>query len=125
MSKTATTGKRVLRDDGWYDDNGLIPVTPDLWDPPMTDDEINVAASADPDALPSTPEQLRRMRAVSPARFIRQKLSLSVEEFATAYAIPVATLRAWERHELEPTVVELAYLHAIGRMPDALRKTAA
>ena len=40
MSKIATSGKRVLVGDSWHDDNGPIPVTPDEWDPPMTEEEI-------------------------------------------------------------------------------------
>ena len=69
----------------------------------------------------ASPERLARMRRVSPAKFIRQKLAMSQEAFAVAYAIPLDTLRAWERHEAEPGPVELAYLRAIERAPDATR----
>jgi putative transcriptional regulator len=91
----------------------------------MSDDEITAAAMSDPDSPPSTPKQLARMRRVSPARLISHKLALTLEAFSAAYDIPVATLRAWERHELEPSAVELAYLNAISRAPDVVRKPAA
>ena len=87
----------------------------------MTDEEVEVAALSDPDCPPSTPEQLARMRRVSPARFIRQKLRMTPEGFADAFDIPVTTLRAWERHEVQPSAVELAYLRAIAAAPEAVR----
>jgi DNA-binding transcriptional regulator YiaG len=40
------------------------------------------------------------------------------ETFAAAYGIPMDTLKAWERHEVEPTVVEIAYLQLIERAPE-------
>ncbi len=125
MSKIATTGRRYLNGDVWHDDNGPIPGTPDAWEPPMTDDEVTEAARSDPNNRPLTDEQLSKMRRVSLARFVRQKLGMSLEAFAAAYDIPIATLRAWEGHETEPTPVEVAYLNAIGRAPHAVRKPAA
>ena len=91
----------------------------------MTDDEINAAALTDPDNPPTTPEQLARWRRISPAKFIRQKLGLSLEGFAKAYGIPTETLRAWERHETEPSPAELAFLRAITRAPEAVRQALA
>jgi DNA-binding transcriptional regulator YiaG len=122
MSKIVTSGKRVLKGDEWHDDNGLIPDGD--WEPPMTDEEIVTAALSDPDCPPTPPERLAKMRRVSPARFIRQRLGMTVEAFADAYDIPADTLRAWERHLAEPTLVELAYLRAIQRTPEAVRKPA-
>jgi putative transcriptional regulator len=122
MSKIVTSGKRVLKGDEWHDDNGLIPDGD--WDPPMTDEEVETAALSDPDCPPTSPERLAKMRRISPARFIRQRLGLTIEAFADAYDIPADTLRAWERHQTEPTPVELAYLRAIQRSPEAVRKPA-
>ena len=87
----------------------------------MTDEEVIAAALDDPDNPPTSPERLARMRRISPAKFIRQKLAMSQEGFAAAYAIPLDTLKAWERHEAEPSPVELAYLRAIERVPDATK----
>ena len=87
----------------------------------LTDEQIAEGVARDPDAVPTTPESLAAMRRVSPARLIRQKLSMSQKKFAEAYDIPLATLLAWERHEAEPTAVELAYLRAIERNPEIVR----
>jgi putative transcriptional regulator len=98
-------------------------MTPENWArlDAMTDEEVNSRALADPDAQPMSPERLARSRCISPAKFIRQKLAMSQEGFAAAYAIPLETLKAWERHEAEPSPVELAYLRAILRAPEAVR----
>ena len=125
MSKTITTGKRYRKDDIWHDANGPIPDNPLDWDPPMTDEEITAAALADPDCPPLTDAQLARMRRVSPAKFVRQKLGMSREQFADAYGIPLDTLTAWERHEAAPTPAELAFIQAIAGAPDAVRKALA
>ena len=91
----------------------------------MTDEEVTAAAFADPDCPPSTPEQLVRMRRITPARHARMKLRMTLEGFADAYGIPVETLRAWERHQAEPTPAELAFLRAITVAPEAVRKALA
>ena len=39
-------------------------------------------------------------------------------ELCQAHGIPLETLRAWERHQVEPTEVELAYLRLIEREPE-------
>ena len=121
MSKIATVGKRRLEGGVWHDDNGPIPDHPGDWEPPMTNDEIVAAALDDPDNPPTPPERLARMRRVSPAKFIRQKLGMSQDAFSAAYGIPLDTLQAWERHAVEPGPVELAYLRAIARAPEATR----
>ena len=88
----------------------------------MTDEEITAAAMQDPDNPPLTPEQLAQMRPPSLAKRVRHKLHLGRESFAAAYGIPLDTLIAWERHQTEPTRVELAYLRLIEREP-VLAKT--
>jgi putative transcriptional regulator len=87
----------------------------------MTEDEVAMAALDDADCPPTPPERLARIRRVSPAKFIRQKLAMSQAGFAAAYGIPLGTLKAWERHEAEPGPVELAYLRAIERAPEATK----
>lgn len=121
MSKIATAGERRLVAGIWHDANGPIPGHPGLWDPPMTEEEILAAAIDDPDNPPISTERLAAMRRVSPARFIRQQLAMSQTEFSAAYGIPIETLRAWERHQAEPNPVELAYLRAIQRSPEATK----
>jgi putative transcriptional regulator len=84
----------------------------------MTDDEITAAALADPDNPPLTDEQLAQFRRPSLAMKVRRKLRMSRETFAATYGIPLKTLEAWERHQAEPTEVELAYLRLIEREPE-------
>jgi len=95
-------------------------MTPEDWRrlDAMTDEEITARALADPDNPPLTPEQLARVRPPSLAKKIRHKLHMGRESFAQAYGIPLETLRAWERHEAEPTAAETAYLHLIEREPE-------
>lgn len=117
MNNNGTTDKAL---EGGKDQYGM---TPDDWArlDAMTDDEVTACALADPDAQPLTAEQSVKMRRIAPARFIRMKLRMTLDGFAAAYGIPVDTLRAWERHEAEPTPAELSYLRAIQRTPDAVR----
>ncbi len=120
MSKIVATGKRFLKDDRWHDANGPIPETPADWDPPMTDEEVMVAALSDPDAQPLTEEQLKRMRRIAFVKHVRWKLGLSQTDFAARFHIPVDTLRDWERHRSEPDAAAMAYLHVITEDPDAV-----
>ncbi|MDZ4841848.1 MAG: transcriptional regulator [Hyphomicrobium aestuarii] len=89
----------------------------------MTDEQVTAAALEDPDAQPLTLEQVAALQRPSVARVVRQNLRMSRDSFAAAYAIPLETLVAWERHEIVPTPTELAYLQLIAREPE-LAKTA-
>jgi putative transcriptional regulator len=125
MNKIVTVGKRFLKDDRWHDDNGPIPDTPLDWDPPMSDEEITLAALSDPDAQPLTEEQLAQMRRVAFATHVRWKLGLSQAEFAARFRIPIGTLRDWEQHRTKPDAVAAAYLRVIAENPDAVREALA
>ncbi len=125
MSKIATTGRRYLKDDRWHDANGPLPGTPADWDPPMTDEEVTMAALSDPDAQPLTEEQLKSMRRVAFAKYVRWKLELSQSEFAERFQIPIGTLRDWEQHRTEPDAAALAYLKVILADPQAVVKALA
>ena len=120
MSKIATTGKRRLVNDTWHDDNGPLPGLPREWEPPMTDDERHVAALSDPDARPSTPEQLARFKPMALAKRTRLRLAMTQQDFADRFHIPVGTLRDWEQHRSEPDTTALAYLRVIERDHDAV-----
>ena len=91
----------------------------------LTDEQIAEGVARDPDAVPSTPESLAAMRRVALCRFIRHQLSMSPKKFAETFDIPLETLNAWERHVAEPSAVELAYLRAIERNPEGVRKVPA
>jgi putative transcriptional regulator len=75
----------------------------------LTDEEITAAVLNDPDNPPRTDEQLARFRRPALAKRIRHKLRMGRETFSAAYGIPLETLKARERHEVEPTAVEIAY----------------
>jgi DNA-binding transcriptional regulator YiaG len=125
MSKIVTIGPRRIVDDVWHDDNGPLPGSPGGWDPPMTDDEVMLAALSDRDAQPLTDGQLAGMRRVSPARIARRKAQLSAAEFAERYHLPVEQLRAWERHDAVPDPAIEAYLWVIAADPAGVAATVA
>jgi putative transcriptional regulator len=88
----------------------------------MTDAEIVAAAEADPDARPMTPEQRRTAKRVPRTKTLRRALSLTQEEFAERYHIPLGTLRDWEQGRCEPDQPARAYLTVIARDPEGVRR---
>jgi DNA-binding transcriptional regulator YiaG len=88
----------------------------------LTDEEVRAAALADPDAQPLTEERLARMKRVPQARTLRRALSLTQEEFAARYHIPIGTLRDWEQGRSEPDQPARAYLNVIAHDPDGVRR---
>jgi len=85
---------------------------------PMTSEDVEKAALADPDAQPVTAADFRRMKRTPRAKIIRRALDLTQEEFATRYRIPLGTLRDWEQGRAEPDQPTRAYLTLIARDPD-------
>lgn len=89
---------------------------------PMTEAEIEAAAAADPDAKPMTAEELRTARRVPRIKTLRRALSLTQQEFAARYHIPLGTLRDWEQGRAEPDQPARAYLRVIARDPEGVRR---
>ena len=87
---------------------------------PMTDEEVEAAASTDPDNPPRTADELRAAARTPRAKIIRRALGLTQEEFAARYQIPLGTLRDWEQGRSEPDQPARAYLKVIARDPDAI-----
>lgn len=62
---------------------------------------------------------------VPDVRAIREALGLSQQAFASAYHIPLATLKGWEQGRRQPDATASAYLSVIAHLPtqarDALR----
>lgn len=62
---------------------------------------------------------------VTDVRAIRAQLGLSQTAFASAYGIPLATLKGWEQGRRHPDATASAYLSVIAHLPsearDALR----
>lgn len=55
-------------------------------------------------------------------RAIRRRLHMSQHEFASAYRIPLATLKNWEQRRRAPDAPAAAYLEAIAREPLVIRE---
>jgi putative transcriptional regulator len=96
-----------------------FPVTPMR---EMTEAEIVGAAEADPDARPMTAEQRRSVRRVPRTKTLRRALSVTQEQFAATYHIPLGTLRDWEQGRCEPDQPARAYLTVIARDPEGVRR---
>ncbi len=102
-------------------DGGERPF-PDTPMRPMTEEEIEAAAWADPDARPFTPNELAKAKRVPRIKTLRRALRLTQEEFAARYRIPLGTLRDWEQGRSEPDQPARAYLTVIARDPEGVRR---
>jgi putative transcriptional regulator len=88
----------------------------------MTDEEVLAAARSDPDAQPLGPEDLAKMRRVTPVKALRQRLGMTQVEFAEAFRLPISTLRDWEQRRSTPDAPARALLRAIDREPETMRR---
>jgi putative transcriptional regulator len=88
----------------------------------MTDEELTRAALSDPDAQPSSREQLEKMRRVSRVKVLRRRLGMTQVEFARSFHLPITTLRDWEQHRATPDAPARALLLAIERDPATMRR---
>jgi putative transcriptional regulator len=88
----------------------------------MSNERVEKAALADPDAQPLTDADFNRMKRVPRAKIIRRALDLTQEEFAERYHIPLGTLRDWEQGRAEPDQPTRAYLTLIARDPDHVNR---
>jgi putative transcriptional regulator len=88
----------------------------------MTDDEAMAAALDDPDAPPLSAGQLANLRRVSRAKALRQRLGMTQAQFASAFHLPITTLRDWEQRRSTPDAPARALLLAIERDPETMRK---
>jgi putative transcriptional regulator len=124
VSETTITAKR--RGDGT-----LVRVLPDGSEQrfpqapmrDMTDEEIEAAALADPDAQPLTQEQLANSRPVSKVKRLRRALRMTQEEFAERFQLSLATLRDWEQGRSQPDQAASTYLEVIARNPQLIMET--
>jgi putative transcriptional regulator len=88
----------------------------------MTQEQIDAAATSDPDSRPLTPADFARMKRTPQVKIIRRALGLSQDDFAARYHIPIGTLRDWEQGRAVPDQAARAYLTVIARDPEAVRK---
>lgn len=59
---------------------------------------------------------------VPDVRAIREALHMSQQEFATAYRIPLPTVKNWEQGRRQPDAPASAYLRVIARCPREIRE---
>lgn len=124
MSETTITAR--MRDDGT-----LVRVMPDGSDQPlpvppsrpMTDEEIEAAALAHPDAQPLTAQQLATARRVPRVKTLRRALGMTQEEFADRFHLSLATVRDWEQGRTQPDQAASTYLEVIARNPNMVMQT--
>lgn len=83
----------------------------------MSDAQVRKAALADPDAQPLTKQRLANMRRVSRVKALRERMGLTQQEFASAFHLPLTTLRDWEQRRSTPDAPARALLLAIERDP--------
>lgn len=88
----------------------------------MTEAEALAAAKSDPDNRPLTAKALAGMKPVARVKTLRRALSLTQQEFAQRYHIPLGTLRDWEQGRSQPDQPARAYLAVIARDPEHVRK---
>ncbi len=119
MNKTITTA-RILRDRTLEEKTDLGWVKREI---PRSEFKGDVDHPAyDPDNMPRTPEQMAKAKRVPRCRTLRRQLSLTQQEFADLYQIPVGTLRDWEQYRTEPDATAKAYLKVIAADPELVAK---
>lgn len=95
----------------------------------MSDAEVTARALGDPDAQPPSLGTYRsapiaRLSARVPrTKTLRRALSLTQEEFAARYHIPLGTLRDWEQGRCAPDQPARAYLTVIAHDPEGVART--
>lgn len=112
-------------------DGILVNIMPDGDDRPlpiplsrsMTDEEIEAAARADPDAQPFTVAQLAAARPVPRVKTLRRALRMTQEEFAMRFHLSLATVRDWEQGRTQPDQAASTYLEVIARNPKMIMQT--
>ena len=86
----------------------------------MTDEEIEAAALADPDAQPLTDAELSRAFQPAALRELLGRLGLSQTEFAKRFQIDLRILQDWEQARRVPDDIARTYLRVIERDPEAV-----
>jgi putative transcriptional regulator len=86
----------------------------------MTDEEIEAAALADPDAQPMTDQQLARVYRPGAIVAVRERLGTSQAEFARRFWINLRSLQDWEQGRRVPEDIARAYLRVIERNPEVV-----
>jgi putative transcriptional regulator len=88
----------------------------------MTDEEVEAAAVADPDAQPLAEEQLARFERVPNVKAIREKLRLTQRQFAEMFGLSLSVVRDWEQGRFIPDQAARTLLKVIACNPEAVRQ---
>ena len=88
----------------------------------LSDEEVAARAAADPDAQPLTDDDLERMQSARNVRLARQATGLSQVVFARTYRFKVGRLRDLEQGRTRADSATEAYLTAIRRDPEAVKR---
>ena len=88
----------------------------------MTEREVHEAALSDPDAQPTTEEDLKQFKRVVDVRGIREGLNLTQSQFAEMYRLSVRTLQEWEQRRRIPDATATAFLTAIANDPEGVKR---
>jgi putative transcriptional regulator len=89
----------------------------------MTDEDAEYNALMDPDEEPFlTDEDREKIKTLVDPKVIRKRLKLTQVEFAERFAIPLGTLRDWERRARFPDSAARAYLRVISEDPELVCK---
>lgn len=87
----------------------------------MTEEDFEYNALMDPEEEPFlTDEDREKIKKLPDPKVIRKKLKLTQVEFSKRYAIPLGTLRDWERRVRFPDSAARAYLRVISQDPDRI-----
>lgn len=85
----------------------------------LTDEDAEYNALMDPDNEPFlTDEDRKKIKTLVDPKVIRKRLKLTQVEFAERFAIPLGTLRDWERRARFPDSAARAYLRVISEDPE-------
>jgi putative transcriptional regulator len=90
--------------------------------------ETTIAIPADPndpEDFDVTVAALERAHMGRRFRILRHRLSMTQEQFATAYGIPLASLRQYEMARYMPPPATRAYLKVIEAEPEMTRRAVA
>ena len=87
---------------------------------PLSPPEPDFVPAYDPENPPLTDEIAANRRKVPRVRTLRRQISLTQEEFAARYHIPIGTLRDWEQGRSEPDAPARAYLKVIAADPEGV-----
>lgn len=87
----------------------------------LSDSDVDQAAQSDPDAPATKPEELSHFQRAVDVKAIRDRMSLTQEQFATTFHLSLATVQAWEQGQSLPDPIARTLLRVIERNPNAVR----